>query len=122
MIPDYEAKNLLSIMLRAKTDGEIIRGDNPISVVGNIVIRDENGDKEIIQLASDASLLTDDRELGEIEPGVKFTLIDLSNIIDAFGYNTKHPDWKSVYRFFDYNANGTIDISDITVIAKYVTQ
>ena len=122
MIPDYEAKDLLSIMLRAKTDGEIIRGDNPISVVGNIVIRDENGDKEIIQLASDANLLTDDREEGEIEPGKKFTLIDLSNIIDAFGFNTKHPEWISVYRFFDYNANGSIDINDITVIAKYVTQ
>ena len=47
-------------------------------------------------------------------------LIDLSNVIDMFGITAEHPDWNTVYKFYDFNNNGRIDIQDIVFVAQQI--
>jgi len=47
-------------------------------------------------------------------------LIDLANMIEWFGTGRTDPDWEIIYKFFDFNNNGMIDIYDITVVARLI--
>ncbi|MCL2766641.1 MAG: dockerin type I domain-containing protein, partial [Peptococcaceae bacterium] len=47
-------------------------------------------------------------------------LIDLSNVIDMFGYGQTTPGWNTLYKFFDFNGNGRIDIYDIVYVAQRI--
>jgi len=49
-----------------------------------------------------------------------YNLIDLSNIIDIFGFNNTMANWETEYRRYDFNDNGVIDISDISTIARSI--
>ncbi|MDR2671485.1 MAG: dockerin type I domain-containing protein, partial [Oscillospiraceae bacterium] len=56
---------------------------------------------------------------GDLDGDDKVTLIDLSEIIDAFGVTSASSAWVQ-YRFFDFNGNNAIDIQDIVEIALKV--
>jgi hypothetical protein len=47
-------------------------------------------------------------------------LVDLQNMIEWFGITSTDPDWDILYKFFDFNNNGMIDIFDITFVARLI--
>ena len=57
-------------------------------------------------------------ELSDVD-GNPFTLITLSNLIDVFGINSMYQAW-ATYRFYDFNNNSMIDISDIAYVASRI--
>jgi len=47
-------------------------------------------------------------------------LIALSDVIDAFGIDSTHPEWENKYSKMDLNRNGIIDVEDISSFAKNI--
>jgi len=48
------------------------------------------------------------------------TLIDLSNLVDWFGYDAQTEGWKKEYRYWDFDNSGVIDIYDISFVASKI--
>ena len=120
MIPDYAAKDLITIHLGAKTDVIFGGKTSPMSVDAEFVVIDDAGEKTIVTTSDNLSIPTEDGVLGDVNGDGVVDLIDLSDIIDAFGITSEHQKWQSLYIVMDFNDNGYIDISDIAFVASLV--
>ena len=119
MIPDYNAKDLVNARFRAKADADLEQEDNAIMTVVDFVYKDEYSNKYIATTSGSTSIATAGGIPGDTDGDGIVTLIDLSNIIDMFGVRNGDPQWSQA-RFYDFNNNGEIDISDIVYIAKLI--
>ena len=113
MIPDYDIKSLGELMLKANSD--ITMSSSTISAVATFVERDENSDKAIKTAVGEYTQKTNNAGTD----GFVVDLIVLSNLIDAFGMTSDHPNWDNDSHF-DFNGNGEIDIFDITTLAQMI--
>jgi len=95
-----------------------------ISVKVDYVLRD-GGEKSIVSLTGSTIATAQDVVWpwlpGDTTGKGYVDLIDLSNIIDMFGFDTSATDWDALFKFFDFNENGKIDISDIAYVASQIT-
>jgi hypothetical protein len=128
MIQNYNAKVLGSITVNALTDANFGKAYQVIYADAEYVVKDKAGGKEILA-AKGMVRFTTFGQGSNVEPVLpgdtngdgKLDLIDLSNMIDWFGYNTDHTDWHKVYAFFDFGGEkGAIDIYDIVYIARLI--
>ena len=125
MIDGYQAKDLLTLMLLAKETVDLGNDTKKIAADVDIVIKDAQGNKKIVSSAGSTTITTGKGTTGgsldgDVNGDGVVDLIDLSDIIDAFGYDDTHPDWPTVYLFMDYNQNKLIDISDIGYVASRI--
>lgn len=118
MIPDYNAKNLVSLRFRAREDVETQNADNSISATANFVYKNSAGNKYVMA-ASGSTDFTTGGNLGDTDGDGKVTLLDLSNVIDMFGVKKGNALWTKA-KFFDFNKNNEIDIADIVTVAKLI--
>ena len=118
MLPDYNMLDLGAFLFSAKENAVLNNELNPIAAMIQYVVRDEAGEKTI-QTAESAGFVYTGGGIGTGENGA-VTLIDLSNVIDQFGMDKSMPGWNENARMYDMNANGIIDISDISTIAAMV--
>ena len=120
---NYDLLDFGDIMLRAKEDAALEREFQTVSVTAQYVQKKDDGSKKIMSADDSARFTTLGGSGGQPAlPGDTnwdgvLDLIDLSNMIDWFGYTTATPDWDTLYIFFDFNNNGEIDISDIAYVA-----
>lgn len=119
MIPDYEAKDLVSLRFRAKENADIQNADNSVTATANYVYRASTGDKTI-RTAFGSTDFTTSGNPGDTDGDGKITLIDLSNVIDMFGVENGDELWTKA-KFFDFNKNNAIDIADIVAVAKLIS-
>jgi hypothetical protein len=118
MKQDYGIESLGEIMLLAKTGAQLRNSLETVSLIIEYVVR--GGEEKEVRTAGASAIFTT-YVLQE-----QFVLIDLSNIIDWFGYKKTdesgaiNPDWYGVYTFWDFNNNGEIDIFDITFVAQRI--
>lgn len=119
MIPDYRAKDLVSLRFRAKENADIQNEEISITATANYVYRTSTGDKTI-RTAFGSTSFTTSGNPGDTDGDGKITLIDLSNIIDMFGVKSGDELWTKA-KFFDFNKNNVIDIADIVAVAKLIS-
>jgi hypothetical protein len=119
MIPDYKAKDLVSLRFRAKENADIQNEENSITATANYVYRASTGDKTI-RAAFGSTSFTTSGNPGDTDGDGKITLIDLSNVIDMFGVESGDELWTKA-KFFDFNNNNVIDIADIVAIARLIS-
>jgi hypothetical protein len=119
MAPDYDTQVYGEATFTAKESADIRNGEGVFSLTVRYVVRAEDGTKSIRIRTADTSFTTVGGTPGDVDGDDVVTLIDLSEIIDAFGVKRADSAW-AVYRFFDFNGNGEIDISDIAEIARKV--
>ena len=118
MIPDYKAKDLVSLRFRAKENADIQNTDSSITATANYVYRASTGDKTV-RTAFGSTDFTTSGNPGDTDGDGKITLIDLSNVIDMFGVKSGDALWSKA-KFFDFNKNKVIDIADIVAVAKLI--
>ena len=106
MVQDYNMKDIVTTMFYAKVDLE--ETGSLIKAAGQFVVKGET-EKEVIVLSSELGYWPPD-------PISVFNLIYLSNVIDAFGKNSKDADWPD-YKRYDFNQDGRINIVDIVFVA-----
>jgi hypothetical protein len=118
MIPDYKAKDLVSLRFRAKENADIQNADNSISATAKYVYKAFTGDK-VIRQAFGSTDFTTSGNPGDTDADGNVTLLDLSNVIDLFGVKSGDALWTKA-KFFDFNKNKVIDIADIVAVAKKI--
>ncbi len=123
MAPDYETKELGSIMLHAKADAALVKEEQDVVLNAEYVVK--NGDDKTIETATAVAAFTtlgngsgEPAIPGDTDDNGELDLIDLSNMIDWFGTTDEDADWDEIYTFFDFNDNGEIDIYDISYVAR----
>ena len=115
MVLGYDMQDLGRITLYAKEDAQFESTDQLIRADIEYVLRLADGEKVIRSAYGEIYVRTMHLPWeGEV------TLIDLSNLIDWFGYDYTHEDWDSTIRYWDFNNNGTIDIYDIVFVAQLI--
>ncbi len=112
MVQDYNTKSYGEVLFSAHEYADLLDEDNEIKVSVDFVVLLDDGTKEIKNEIASTIFTT-------IEGPSKYTLLTLSNVIDVYGIDKTHSEWNK-YRFFDYNNNGSIDISDIAAVAKNI--
>ena len=110
MVPDYNMENLGVLTLKAKAGVDI--GSSVISATAEYVEKAANNDKASKEANGWYAQQTNSAG-GDLE----VDMLLLSDVIDAFGMTSDHPDWDT-YKYFDFNGNGEIDIFDIVTLAK----
>ncbi len=119
MVEDYSTKDYGKVLFSAKEDVDLENTDNTIEVKATYVVKADD-DTKTIETATASTTFTSVGDLsGDVNHDGKVNLLDLSDIIDVFGITSSDSRW-STYRFFDLNGNGTIDIQDISEIAKLI--
>ena len=111
MVDGYSTLGYGELMLRVRDD--LNQSDYKIELLANLAIRLDSGIKEIQSFATSGNLV------GTPVPGT-FSLIDLSDIIDAFGIDSTHAEWIAKYRFWDFTNSGVINIANIVYVAQRV--
>lgn len=123
---NYDFENLGIFTLRAKENAQLKREYQSVSLSAEYVYKDEADVKEVLTTSASTRFTTIGWDRPEpVEPGDTddngiVDLLDLSNIIDWFGFTDSHPDWETLYTFFDFNNDGEIDISDIAYVARLI--
>mgnify|MGYP000925457379 CR=1 FL=1 len=119
MIADYKAKDLAKIRFKAKENADLQNEESSIQTVVNYVYRDNTGNKYVLATSGSTSFATSGGIPGDTDGDGIVTLIDLSNVIDMFGVTSSSSQWSRA-RFYDFNNNNEIDISDIVYVAKLI--
>ena len=116
MVDDYATTAYGDLEFSAHDDVALDDVENTVCVAVQYVVKDEDGEKTVETAYGSTGIYT------VVDPfeGLEVSLIDLSNIIDIFGYNKSTEGWFERYRAFDFNGNGEIDISDITYVASLI--
>lgn len=118
MIPDYKAKDLVSLRFRAKENADIRNADNLFTATADFVYKTYEGQKSLASASSSINITTV-ADPGDTDGDGLVTLLDLSNIIDMFGVKIGDELWSEA-RFFDFNGNKEIDIADIVAVARLI--
>ena len=118
MIPDYKAKDLVSLRFRAKENADIQNADNSITATADLVYKTSEGSKFVFTV-SGSTEFTSSGNPGDTDEDGKVTLLDLSNVIDMFGVKSGDALWTKA-KFYDFNKNKVIDIADIVTVAKLI--
>ena len=118
MFDEYSMNYFDLAVFTAKADVNLQKDSDAIDVSVSFVWMDTDGSKSIKTVT--ASTADGEGILGDTNGDGVVDLIDLSNMVDWFGYNTDTPEWETKYINFDFNKDGTIDISDISFIAKLI--
>jgi len=120
MVQDYNMESFGTVLFSAKENAELGREENTIKVSVEYVEKDADGGKVIVFADGETSFVTNGGVPGDTTGKGYVDLIDLSNIIDMFGKDSTDPNWNKVYRFYDFNGNGRIDIQDIVTVAQSI--
>jgi hypothetical protein len=120
---DYDLQSFGTIMLRSKEDATLANEYQSVSLAAQFVVKDSADDKVIRTSKGDVRFTTVGGVVGPVITGDTngdgvVDLIDLSNMVDWFGFKSDDANWETLYTFFDYNNNGEIDISDISTVAQ----
>jgi 3',5'-cyclic AMP phosphodiesterase CpdA len=118
MIPNYNATDLVDVILRVKEDVALSQNDSAISGEIKIAVRNDNGEKSILSTAGSTWVAGDGE--GDVDGDGSVTLLDLSEIIDAFGKASSDPQWSALYKYWDFNGNGSIDVDDVVYVATRI--
>jgi len=119
MKQDYAMSEIGALVLTAKEDAEIAGGKTVAMVEAEFVVK--NGDEKVINTAfASVSFLTGAAVEGDTDFDGDIDIIDLSNLIDWFGTTDAAADWSDLYIYFDFNNSGSIDIYDISYVAKKI--
>ena len=120
MVSDYNSRTYGSFLFSAKEEADLQNEWHKIELTATYVIKTVDDEKQIHSVTVDTRFSSSkDVDILNPEPG-PITLITLSNIIDKFGATSADPLWDSIYAFYDYNNNESIDIHDIAEVAKRV--
>ena len=119
MVNDYETSYYGKLLLTAKKDTV---STFTVSLSNEIVVKTEDEQKMILIYTASVSsdYIVDDRIPGDFNGDGKVDLLDLSEMIDAFGIDSTYSDWASKYRYMDFNQNGEVDIYDIALLARHI--
>ena len=112
MAPGYNTTNLLNLEFTAKEDQVFTGALKTFAVNATYVVN--TVPKTIAAATAVATVKTLPDVIGP------FTIIDLSNIIDWFDINNSDADWYLNYSAWDFNNSGSIDIFDISYVAKLI--
>ena len=126
MVPNYDTMIYGTIAIYAKADALLTNGKALVNVSVDYVVKDAADVKEIQNATASTSFTTRGNGTGEPEnigdtnaDGV-VDLLDLSNMIDWFGFTDVDTAWDDLYVFFDFNNSGDIDIYDIAYVARLI--
>jgi hypothetical protein len=126
MIPDYQALGLAKLTLMAKTpagprepSSSGLR-QSPVTADVSVAVKDAGGAKHIAGAASSVMIAIRGGLVGDVDGDGKLTLLDVSDIIDAFGIGREHSEWETKYQYFDYLNHGIIDIANIAHVASKI--
>ena len=112
MVQDYAMNGLVDVMFQAK---ETLTGTEDLfTVVGHFAVKYTDG-KEVLVLSNSLDYDPSDNPVL-----IKFDLIYLSNVIDAFGKTNKSEGWNELYKRYDFDKNNRIDIQDISFAARNI--
>ena len=114
----YSLSDLGSVMFSARDDVDLAYGDSLIQASVDYVTL-INGEKSILGSGSAIYVGTAGGIPGDTNNDGVVDLIDLSNMIDWFGIKAGDALWNTV-KYFDFNNNGEIDISDIAFVATLI--
>jgi len=112
IVDDYNTTVYGQALFSVADDVKLSKGSSTISVRADFVVLDYSGKGVVTQYA--------DTTVGTLPALSTFTLIDLSNAVDAFGFDTSTPGWDDNYYIYDIDFDGQITINDIYMIAKLV--
>jgi len=112
MVDDYNTTVYGQALFSVADGVKLSKGSSTISVRADFVVLDYSGKGVVTQYA--------DTTVGTLPELSTFTLIDLSNAVDAFGFDTSTPGWDDIYYIYDIDFDGIITINDIYMIAKLV--
>lgn len=117
MTPGYDTTAYGDIQFRANTDANLTDGTSPIRLELNFVVRDDDG-KRVKSTYATTGVDTADNVLGDVNNDGVVSLVDISDVIDAFGFTSEDSEWNAnSYYLYDFNDNGAIDIQDIAAVA-----
>jgi hypothetical protein len=119
MNPSYSMGSLGETLFSAKEDASLQNAENAFELAVNYVVRASDGSKSIKTARASTSFTTSGDVHGDVDGDGAVTLIDLSDIIDAFGITSADALWAQ-YKFYDYNGNLQIDIRDIAEVAMAI--
>ena len=109
MVPKYDMKYFGDVTFSAKKDIKFNNEQNKISVEVECVVKEGSVKSMGFTKGSTPTVGTH-----------SYTLIDLSDVIDMFGFTNAEPEWETEYKNYDFNENGVIDIQDIVYVAKLI--
>ena len=110
MVREYDMKDFGNAVFSAKKDVKLTDEQNKINVEIECVIKENDVKSVAYSKGATPSWVTP----------TKYTLMDLSNIIDMFGSDNTMEKWETEYKFYDFDDNGKIDIRDIVNVAQLI--
>ena len=124
MVMDYNMQGLGKLAIQAKSDA-VLTGWAEVSAVVNYIV-DVGGTKTAATISGSTRFTTAGG--GGTEPGIPgdtnfdgvVDIIDLSNMVDWFGFTSDEAAWEDLYIFFDFNNDGEIGIYDIIYVAQLI--
>lgn len=124
IIPDWQTESLGTLTLAVKEDALLEQGQQEISLTVEYVAQQgEDGDKTVHTAQSVFSAQTFGGVSvppvveGDTNNDYLVDLLDVSNIVDWFGFSADTDGWEDWYVYFDANENGAIDIFDIVRVS-----
>ena len=126
MVPDYNTQDYGDIMIRAKEDAKLSMSREKIALSAEYILRGEDGGKTLNTASGSVSFTTlgtgtgGPAVPGDTNGDGSVNLLDLSDLIDWFGFDSTDPQWDTRYIFFDFDNSGTIDITDIAYVARLI--
>ncbi len=115
----YATKSYGTVLFSVKEDADVKSEDNSVALQAEYAVKAADGSKSIKSATASTSFTSSGGTAGDVNGNGSLDLIDLSDLIDAFGMTSADPQWNK-YKFFDYNKNGQIDIFDISSVAKLI--
>jgi len=121
MVIGYDTKTYGNLELTAKKNVDVVF---TVSLSNELVVKAEDGSKEsvtyTVSVTSDPCGGGDGRIPGDFNGDGKVDILDLSDMIDAFGITSSHLEWATIYRYMDFNQNGEVDIQDIVLLTRHI--
>ncbi|MDR2357567.1 MAG: hypothetical protein LBD92_05755 [Oscillospiraceae bacterium] len=95
-------------------------GAAEVSVLAEYVVLGDDGSKAVETASARADIAVAAGIPGDVDGDGALTLIDLSDLIDAFGLASSDDGWGDV-KAFDFNDSEDIDIYDVSYVTQLLT-
>lgn len=115
----YGISDLGSLLFYVKDGADVQAGDKTIRA-GAEYVNLQDGEKTMLSASATLAINAIAGIPGDTNGDGVVNLIDLSNMIDWFGVKAGDALWSTV-KYFDFNNNGEIDISDIAYVASIIS-